>query len=39
MKIGLAPRGTTPEEFAKFLHEEIERWPPIFQRAGIKAAE
>jgi tripartite-type tricarboxylate transporter receptor subunit TctC len=39
VKIGLVPRGTTPEEFAKFLHEEIERWPPIFQRAGIKAAE
>ena len=39
VKIGLVPRGTTPEDFAKFLHEEIERWPPIFQRAGIKAAE
>ena len=38
VKIGLTPRGTTPEEFASFLHEEIERWPPIFQRAGIKAA-
>jgi tripartite-type tricarboxylate transporter receptor subunit TctC len=38
-KIGLVARGTSPEEFAKFLHEEIERWPPIFQRAGIKAAE
>jgi tripartite-type tricarboxylate transporter receptor subunit TctC len=38
VKIGLAPRGTTPEEFAKFLHEEIERWPPIFARAGIKAS-
>lgn len=36
VKIGLAPRGTSPEEFAKFLHEEIERWPPIFARAGIK---
>ena len=39
VKIGLAPRGTSPEEFAKFLHEEIERWPPIFQRAGIKAGQ
>jgi len=39
VKIGLTPRGTTPEEFAKFLHEEIERWPPIFQRAGIKATQ
>jgi tripartite-type tricarboxylate transporter receptor subunit TctC len=39
VKIGLAPRGTSPEEFAKFLHEEIERWPAIFQRAGIKPAQ
>jgi tripartite-type tricarboxylate transporter receptor subunit TctC len=39
VKIGLTPRGTTPEEFAKFLREEIERWPPIFQRAGIKAEQ
>ena len=33
--LGLVARGTTPEEFARFLHEEIERWPPIFARAGI----
>jgi tripartite-type tricarboxylate transporter receptor subunit TctC len=38
IKIGLTPRGTSPEEFAAFLHQEIERWPPIFQRAGINAA-
>ena len=38
-KIGLVPRGTTPEEFARFLHAEIERWPPIFQRAGIKGEQ
>jgi tripartite-type tricarboxylate transporter receptor subunit TctC len=35
MKMGLEPRGTTPEEFASFIREEIRRWPPIFQRAGI----
>ena len=34
-KMGLQTRGTTPEEFAAFIHEEIERWPQIFQRAGI----
>jgi tripartite-type tricarboxylate transporter receptor subunit TctC len=34
-KMGLEPRGTTPEEFASFIREEIKRWPPIFQRAGI----
>jgi tripartite-type tricarboxylate transporter receptor subunit TctC len=39
VKIGLVPRGTTPEEFAQFLHAEIERWPPIFQRAGIKGEQ
>jgi tripartite-type tricarboxylate transporter receptor subunit TctC len=34
-KMGLEPRGTTPEEFGSFIREEIQRWPPIFQRAGI----
>jgi tripartite-type tricarboxylate transporter receptor subunit TctC len=33
--LGLVAVGTTPEAFAKFIHEEIERWPPIFARAGI----
>ena len=32
MKMGLEPRGTTPDEFASFIREEIKRWP---QRAGI----
>ena len=36
LKLGLVPRGTTPEEFSLFIHEEIERWPPIFARAGVK---
>jgi tripartite-type tricarboxylate transporter receptor subunit TctC len=35
MKMGLEPHGTTPEEFAAFIREEMRRWPPIFQRAGI----
>ena len=34
-KMGLEPRGTTAEEFAAFIREEIRRWPPIFRRAGI----
>jgi tripartite-type tricarboxylate transporter receptor subunit TctC len=34
-KMGLEPRGTTPSEFAAFIREEMVRWPPIFQRAGI----
>ena len=35
LDIGLLPRGTTPEEFAAFLRQEIRRWPSIFARAGI----
>jgi tripartite-type tricarboxylate transporter receptor subunit TctC len=35
VKMGLEPRGTSPEEFAAFIRDEIKRWPPIFQRAGI----
>jgi tripartite-type tricarboxylate transporter receptor subunit TctC len=35
-KMGLEPHGTTPEEFAGFIAQEIKRWPPVFQRAGIK---
>jgi tripartite-type tricarboxylate transporter receptor subunit TctC len=35
MKMGLETRGTTPEEFAVFMREEMQRWPAIFQRAGI----
>jgi tripartite-type tricarboxylate transporter receptor subunit TctC len=34
--LGLSPRGTTPEEFAGFIRDEIRRWPPIFAAAGIK---
>ncbi len=36
-KLGLVAQGSTPDEFARFLHEEIERWPPIFARAGVTA--
>jgi tripartite-type tricarboxylate transporter receptor subunit TctC len=35
VKLGIEPKGTTPEEFARFIGEEIRRWPPIFARAGI----
>ncbi len=34
-KLGFVGVGNTPEEFSKFLREEVERWPPIFARAGI----
>jgi tripartite-type tricarboxylate transporter receptor subunit TctC len=36
LPIGLVPRGTTPEEFATFLHEEVTRWAVIFKQANIK---
>jgi tripartite-type tricarboxylate transporter receptor subunit TctC len=35
-KMGLEPHGTSPAEFAAFIREEMKRWPPIFQRAGIQ---
>lgn len=36
LKAGLLPRGTTPEEFGQFIRSEIQRWPAVFQRAGIQ---
>jgi tripartite-type tricarboxylate transporter receptor subunit TctC len=36
LPIGLVPRGTTPEEFATFLHEEVVRWSVIVKQANIK---
>jgi tripartite-type tricarboxylate transporter receptor subunit TctC len=35
VKLGLEPKGTAPEEFVRFIRDEIQRWPPIFARAGI----
>jgi tripartite-type tricarboxylate transporter receptor subunit TctC len=35
-KMGLEPHGTTPDEFAAFIRDEMKRWPPIFRRAGIQ---
>lgn len=35
LKLGLEAKGTSPEEFARFMRDEIRRWPPIFKRAGI----
>jgi tripartite-type tricarboxylate transporter receptor subunit TctC len=33
---GATPIGSTPAEFQKFLHAEIEKWTRIIQQAGIK---
>lgn len=35
LKLGLEAKGTSAEEFARFIRDEIQRWPPIFQQAGI----
>jgi tripartite-type tricarboxylate transporter receptor subunit TctC len=32
---GLAGYGSTPEEFAKYMQAEVDRWPAIFKGAGI----
>ncbi|MGH8641593.1 MAG: Bug family tripartite tricarboxylate transporter substrate binding protein [Burkholderiales bacterium] len=33
---GFEPVGDTPEQFAKFIREEIARWEKVVKRAGIK---
>jgi tripartite-type tricarboxylate transporter receptor subunit TctC len=35
-KVGIDPIGSTPEEFAAFLRQEIPRWKQIVQDAGAK---
>jgi tripartite-type tricarboxylate transporter receptor subunit TctC len=34
--LGGEPRHGTPEEFARFIREEVERWGPIFRQSGAK---
>jgi tripartite-type tricarboxylate transporter receptor subunit TctC len=33
---GFEPVGDTPEQFAKFIREEIARWEKVVKTAGIK---
>jgi len=35
--LGIEPVGSTPEQFTIHLQNEIARWTPIIQRAGVKA--
>jgi tripartite-type tricarboxylate transporter receptor subunit TctC len=35
-KLGIDPIGSTPDEFAAFLRQEIPRWKQIVQDAGAK---
>jgi len=33
---GVDPQPTTPEEFARLLASDVERWAKVIQRAGIQ---
>jgi len=35
--VGMQPAGGTPEEFGKFIGEELAKWGPIVKAAGVKA--
>ena len=37
--LGSEARGSTPEEFAKFLRHETEKWTDVMQKANIKVKE
>ncbi len=35
-KVGVEPRGTSPEEGAKFLQAEFDKWKKVISDGGIK---
>jgi tripartite-type tricarboxylate transporter receptor subunit TctC len=35
-KLGIAPKSSSPREFAAFLTEEARKWPPILKASGVK---
>jgi len=37
VKVGAVPAASTPEEFSKFLGEELARWGKVIRAAGIRA--
>ena len=37
--LGSTARGSTPEEFAKFLEQETDKWTDVMRRANIKVTE
>lgn len=37
MAQGFVPVGSTPEEFAKIISKDLDRWPRLISEAGIKA--
>jgi tripartite-type tricarboxylate transporter receptor subunit TctC len=34
--LGIDPAGTTPEEFTKFLKDEIDKWGKVIRAANVK---
>ena len=36
-KLGIEPIATTPQQFARFIHEELERWGGVVRSAGLRA--
>jgi tripartite-type tricarboxylate transporter receptor subunit TctC len=34
--LGIDPAGTTPEEFAKFLRDEVEKWGKVIRAANVR---
>ena len=35
-KLGIAPKSSSPREFAAFLAAEARKWPPILKASGVK---
>ncbi|MGZ5115600.1 MAG: Bug family tripartite tricarboxylate transporter substrate binding protein [Burkholderiales bacterium] len=36
LQLGIDPAGTSPEEFAKFLREEVDKWGKVIRAANVK---
>ena len=36
-KLSLAPAGDSPEEFARLVKSEFDRWGPIVEASGFRA--
>jgi tripartite-type tricarboxylate transporter receptor subunit TctC len=37
--LGSTARGSTPEEFVRFLQQETDKWTDVMKRANIKVTE
>jgi tripartite-type tricarboxylate transporter receptor subunit TctC len=36
LQLGIDPAGTSPEEFARFLREEVDKWGKVIRAANVK---